>query len=29
MTGRAVAGQRLLMMGTAAGLTIGGMILDL
>lgn len=29
MTGRAVPGQRLLMMGTAAGLTIGGMILDL
>jgi len=29
MTGRAVAGQRLLMMGTAAGLTIGGMVVDL
>jgi len=29
ITGRARPGQRLLMMGTAAGLTIGGMILDL
>ncbi len=29
MTGRARPGQRVLMMGTAAGLTIGGLILDL
>jgi 3-oxoacyl-[acyl-carrier-protein] synthase-3 len=29
MTGRAKAGSRVLMMGTAAGLTLGGLILDL
>jgi 3-oxoacyl-[acyl-carrier-protein] synthase-3 len=29
MTGRAKAGSRVLMMGTAAGLTLGGMVLDL
>lgn len=29
MTGRAKAGNRLLMMGTAAGLTLGGLVLDL
>lgn len=29
MTGRATPGSRMLMMGTAAGLTIGGMLLDL